>query len=348
MRRAIAKLPTQLSQALFSPARIAYLAAPGTSRSISTHRIEMPEDISEAFFSRVQRSLDSMPIDAQLKPLTHKEGEAATKELERLIASNPELVESFAEAKKATVAIIDGVSVPDIKGSEVPKYNAELYEQSFVRRIRSGEIALYAYGKILGTTPELYTGNTLITAVFANEPHREDLVAYDSGRSLEFHNDGWYGETIPNLLLLGIVGKEGVKTEVVDYEDIVAHFRESGKEKLLETLNRWNWANPIGEDSIGNHIKIIDLEEKKLNYAQYGSFRFSPELKEALSFLNDTLEVIPRVSVEVQKGELLAIKNDRALHRRRVEAATPETSPEMPKTFTHRLLLRSLGDEQKR
>ncbi len=315
--------------------------------------IRMPRDIAEEFLGRVTKHYEAFEGDEfSLRPLTTKEAEAGFTTLDYLVGKDPYLAEAFAEARKdeTLVSIVEGIAVPEVEKSEIPTKISDLRGQSFMKQIRPAEIAIYAYNRMLGFKPynssDIY-GDGIVTSIFATRSDERNDSSYRSSEELKWHTDGWSldGFNIDEVSLLGIVGKEGIKTEVVFARDIIKHFKESGKDELLKILAGESLIEGADE-YFSIPTQIIDTEKETISYAQYG--RFKPEnysdlgeFYEALLFLNEALKTLPSLSLELDKGDLLNINNEKTIHRKTNKKSTPDSS--IDSAVGERLLLRQFG-----
>lgn len=343
MRPALAKLGSTIVK-LGASARSSSSAS--NSRQI---RIEMPRNMSEEFHDNVSRYYASIDESSRLKPLTTREGDAAFAKLESMVRKDSELDSVFKGAREddVSIAIVNGITLPEISKSEIPRSMSDPSEQTWIKKIRPAEITMYAYGRLLGVKPTSHMADRLITPIFATEADRNNPSSYRSSNELLWHNDGWgNGEAIPHILLLGVVGKKEIRTEIVNVEDVIKHFIDSGKKELLQPLGR----EQMIDDGEFTPITILDAEKRKINYAKYGYFmargsdiRFC----EALDFLNKTLDLVPSTKINFEKGQLASIDNRRNLHRKITEpsaATEPRSGP--VNTIGERLLLRLFGERR--
>lgn len=305
-------------------------------------RISMDKSIAEEFCSIAQAHYEKFNDDSfALKALTIEEGESATKELQKLVKKDKKLDEAFKSARQDDylVKLVEGVEIPDIEKSKIPTISSDFDNKIFAKEIRPAQVISYAYGRMIGISPECYTGSdSLITGIYATMSDQESVSSYKSDKELKWHNDGWSsGEAIPRLFLLGAVGKDGVFTEVAYSEDVIKYFVKNGRQDLLKALGR----EQIIDDDEFTPITILDQKSGKVNYANYGEFRprgGDIKLYEAIDFLNQGLEEIPHFRINIQKGQMLALNNQKVLHRKITDPSIAVGS-----AIGERLLLRGLG-----
>lgn len=317
-----------------------------SSTALRVANVSIPSDISKEFYNitleHLQKSASS--IDS-LKPMSLEEGESGTKLLKELIRNDPkthESVEKIKEDKDLTGIVINGIGVSNITKEEIPTEVSHLQNPQLIKKLRPNEIATYAYGSILGANPTDYmVAGSFVTPIFSTEQDRYRNSSFRSGKELLWHNDGWSDVPAHYVILLGLVGKKEIRTEIVDARDIITHFQKSGKQDYLDVLGKISEQIDFAENY--SDVRILD-SDGKISYAQYGNFMAKSEsdsatFRKAISFLQDSLysKEIPTFGLSIGSGQALIQRNDRGLHRK-----TTEGPSELVKdSIGERLLLRA-------
>ncbi|MES2961394.1 MAG: hypothetical protein V4694_03310 [Pseudomonadota bacterium] len=324
---------------------------PNQTRSISSINLTLPRDSAEECLRQMTSYYQQFQsADHILKPLTQKEAFTWHDEFSSIIKSrNPEFLDTLEDVRQnpAQVALLDGILFPKIEHAEIPTTNVEM-DSALIKKLRPAEISLIAFSKMLGVKPDDYLQNKLLGYIYATESERYNPSSFkSSNKPLKWHNDGWgSGEAIPYVMILSIVGHENALTEVISGKDIVDHFVKNGKEHLLEPLNKYILIQDP-DSFLDTPINVLDAKTNKVNFADYGFFKPTRILdyklfKEAFSFFKQTLEVVPRISINLEAGQLLRLPNQEHLHQRDLK---PDPNNMILNLVGTRLGVRMLGSK---
>jgi len=322
------------------------------NRKFSAKTITVAKPVSEEFFRRT-KSFYKFSDNVAMKPFSEKEAFYAHQELNDVILKHdPRMLDALQEAKEEdhAVTIVKGIELPEVKKSDVPRFDYEAAEQSFMRMIRPAEAAISAYSIALGFLPDDHIQGKVTGCVFATEAQAFSQSSFQSDQKLAYHNDGWgIGNAMPYIVLMGLLGHKNARTQILPCSDIVNYLRENGREKYLEILNQDSYIEDYSSEfSIPLETVVLDSKTNKINFAEYGSFTprsFSDGkmFYEGISFLRECLDKIPPIDLNIQR-ELVKINNAKSLHRKVPDPSFKGNSVES--FITNRLLLRFLGSSE--
>lgn len=320
------------------------------NRSISSLNLILPKDSAEECLRQMNSYYKQFQShDYTLKPLTRNDALKWHDEFKSVIKRrNPEFLDILEDARQepSKVAVLSGILFPEIQTSEIPTTN-ETMSQVLIKKLRPAEISLIAFSKMLGVKDDDYLQDKLLGYIYATEMDKNSSSSYrSSNKSLKWHNDGWKsGEAIPYVMILGVVGNKNALTEIISAKDVVDHFVKNGKEPLLEALEHF-----LIEDHdsfLDVPIKVLDAKTNKVNFAEYGFFKPARSINyklfdEALSFFKQTLEIVPRISLSLESGQIAKIPNQEHLHQRIVK---PDPNVATPSLIGNRIAIRMIGSK---
>ncbi len=312
-----------------------------TSNDKDIHTLQIPKIVSEIIHDRANNLLrvanDSL---VQMKNPNHETlNRIAKKELSDILKASPELHEEFQYIKENRFKIIEinGWNLPEFKLENLPKNAKDLENPAFIKNIIPAQILLHMFNQGLGI--ELAEKGAFNSFVC---PLDSRSLTQGNGE-LDWHRDGWqmserYKNFEQYISLIGVLGQEGVLTQVITSGDIKKHFEEIERKDILQALSQ---PYIVSREDFLYVKKPVLSKDEGINFSSRAAKSFICESDfqmEALEHLVHYLEnAEPTYSTELENGKMIVIDNSKAIHCRKFE--DPNTK------ISARMAIRGFGDQ---